>query len=87
MNLNLQPRRGGISIIAKVLWMSPLRGSRLLAIWVYTDAEETPKQINPTGLKNMSVSLKLTPMARLQTPPPGPGDCNKKGVSAITNHT
>ncbi len=45
--------------------MSPLRGLRLLAICVYRDAEETPKQINPTGLKNMSVSLKLTPMVRL----------------------
>ena len=45
--------------------MSPLRGSRLLAICVYRDAEETPKQINPTGLKNMSDFLKLTPMVRL----------------------
>ena len=53
--------------------MSPLRGSRLLAISVYTDAEETPKQINPTGLKNMSDSLKLTPMVRLETAPTGPG--------------
>ena len=45
--------------------MSPLRGSRLLVICIYRDAEETPKQINPTGLKNMSVSLKLTPIVRL----------------------
>ena len=42
--------------------MSPLRGSRLLAIWVYTDAV-------PTGLKNMSVSLKLTPMVRFVNAP------------------
>jgi len=55
--------------------MPPLRGLSFFDFHVYTDAAETPKQINPTGLKRALKSSRFPRSIRFgwEAEPTGPG--------------